>query len=79
MAAISLVLVAAVVLTVVLTRPDSSDGTKDAGGEVTARLRAVFDAVAAGPLTASATDASTVAFQVRKSLAEKSPPVTCLT
>ncbi|GAA1927540.1 hypothetical protein GCM10009837_61160 [Streptomyces durmitorensis] len=34
MAAISLVIVAAVVLTVVLTRPDSSDGTKDAGGEV---------------------------------------------
>ncbi|UQT59996.1 hypothetical protein M4V62_35815 [Streptomyces durmitorensis] len=33
-AAISLVIVAAVVLTVVLTRPDSSDGTKDAGGEV---------------------------------------------
>ncbi|MFC8126822.1 DUF6777 domain-containing protein [Streptomyces sp. NPDC057302] len=34
MAAIALVLVAAVVLTVVLTRPDSSDGTAQSGGEV---------------------------------------------
>ncbi|GAA3146235.1 hypothetical protein GCM10010449_76690 [Streptomyces rectiviolaceus] len=34
MAAISLVIVAAVVLTVVLTRPDSSDGTKESTGEV---------------------------------------------
>ncbi|MFD3579944.1 DUF6777 domain-containing protein [Streptomyces sp. NPDC058644] len=33
-AAISLVLVAAVVLTVVLTRPDGSDGTPEAAGEV---------------------------------------------
>lgn len=34
MAAISLVLVAAVVLTVVLTRPDGSGGTKESAGEV---------------------------------------------
>src|SRR2546421_7245164 len=44
-----------------------------------ARLRADFDFEAAGPDTASATAASTVAFHVRKSLAEKSPPVTSLT
>ena len=41
---------------------------------VSACLRAVFVGWAS-PETASATAASTVAFHVRKSLAEKSPPV----
>jgi hypothetical protein len=41
---------------------------------MTARLRAVGE-LAPAPETASATAASTVAFQVRKSLAENAPPV----
>jgi hypothetical protein len=44
---------------------------------LTARvIAALLDAF--GPVTASATDASSVAFHVRKSLAEKSSPVASL-
>src|ERR687896_1892735 len=46
---------------------------------VLARLRAVFDPLAAGPETASALAASTVPLQVRKSLALKPPPAASLT